>query len=139
MPLPPIICTVAPTMMLATVALAAFLIGFNKAGVAGTLGPFVTVLLALSLPADDAVGLLLPILIVADWFTLAAHWRQWNTAIYIRLLLASLVGIAVGSLVISVVSEIVLRRIIGVAMTHVRASGVDVLFIMTNPFMVMAW
>ena len=51
-----------------SVALAAFLIGFNKAGVAGTLGPFVTVLLALSIPADDAIGLLLPILIVADWF-----------------------------------------------------------------------
>ena len=62
--------------MIVGVAVAAFLIGFSKAGVAGTLGPIVTVLLALTIPADDAVGLLLPILIVADWFTLAAHWRQ---------------------------------------------------------------
>ncbi len=97
-------------------AIAAFLIGFNKAGVAGTLGPFVTVLLALSIPADDAVGLLLPILIVADWFTLAAHWRQWDTRIYGRLLMASLIGIAIGSVVISAVSETALRRIIAVAM-----------------------
>lgn len=102
--------------MVYSVGLAAFLIGFNKAGLAGTLGPFVTVLLALSIPADDAVGLLLPILIVADWFTLAAHWREWDTSIYLRLLLASLVGIAVGSVVISVVSETVLRRVIAVAM-----------------------
>ncbi len=102
--------------MLFSVALAAFLIGFNKAGVAGTLGPFVTVLLALSIPADDAIGLLLPILIVADWFTLAVHWKQWDGRIYGRLLLASLVGIVIGSLVISVVDEIALRRIIAVAM-----------------------
>lgn len=102
--------------MLFSVALAAFLIGFNKAGVAGTLGPFVTVLLALSIPADDAIGLLLPILIVADWFTLAAHWRQWDTRIYLRLLAAALLGIAVGSLVIAAVDEVTLRRIIAVTM-----------------------
>jgi hypothetical protein len=102
--------------MMFSVALAAFLIGFNKAGVAGTLGPFVTVLLALSIPADDAIGLLLPILIVADWFTLAAHWRQWDVRIYSRLLLASLIGILIGSLVISAVDETALRRIIAVAM-----------------------
>jgi uncharacterized membrane protein YfcA len=103
-------------MMIAAVALAAFLIGFNKAGVAGTLGPFVTVLLVLTMPAGDAVGLLLPILIVADWFTLAAHWGHWDSAIYLKLLLASLIGIAAGSLVISAVSETVLRRIIALAM-----------------------
>lgn len=103
-------------MMLITVALAAFLIGFNKAGVAGTLGPLVTVLLALTIPADDAIGLLLPILIVADWFTLAAHWRQWDTKIYLRLLVASLIGIAIGYVVISSVDESALRRIIAIAM-----------------------
>jgi uncharacterized membrane protein YfcA len=102
--------------MMLSVARAAFLIGFNKAGLAGTLGPFVTVLLALSIPADDAIGLLLPILIVADWFTLAAHWRQWDVRIYSRLLLASLIGILIGSLVISAVDETALRRIIAVAM-----------------------
>jgi uncharacterized membrane protein YfcA len=102
--------------MTVSVAVAAFLIGFNKAGVAGTLGPFVTVLLALSIPTDDAVGLLLPILIVADWFTLAAHWRQWDAAIYVRLLLAALIGVVVGSFIISAVSETTLRRIVAVAM-----------------------
>lgn len=102
--------------MLVTVGVAAFLIGFNKAGVAGTLGPFVTVLLALSMPADQAVGLLLPILIVADWFTVAAHWRRWDTGIYLRLLAAAVIGIVIGSEIISLVSEQVLRRIIAVTM-----------------------
>lgn len=102
--------------MIAVIALAAFLVGFSKAGVAGTLGPSVTVMVALAIPADDAVGLLLPILIIADWFTVAAHWKKWDVAIYRRLLVAALVGIAAGSLVISSVNEEMLRRIIAVAM-----------------------
>jgi uncharacterized membrane protein YfcA len=102
--------------MIAVVAVAAFLIGFSKAGVAGTLGPSVTVMVALAVPADDAVGLLLPILIVADWFTVAAHWRHWDGRIYRRLLLAALIGIAIGSLVLSSVDESLLQTIIAVAM-----------------------
>lgn len=102
--------------MIAVIALAAFLVGFSKAGLAGTLGPSVTVMVALSMPADDAVGLLLPILIIADWLTVAVHWRKWDVGIYRRLLVAALIGIAVGSLVISSVDEEMLRRIIAVAM-----------------------
>ncbi len=102
--------------MVALVALAAFLVGFSKAGVAGTLGPFVTVLMVLAIGADDAVGLLLPILIIADWFTVAAHWRNWDLSIYRRLLAAATVGIVIGSLIISAVDEAALRRIIAVAM-----------------------
>ena len=44
--------------MMISVALAAFLNGFNKAGVAGTLGSFVTAVVALSIPAYDATWLL---------------------------------------------------------------------------------
>lgn len=102
--------------MVGIVALAAFLIGFSKAGVAGTLGPFVTVLMALAIGADDAVGLLLPMLIIADWFTVAAHWRQWDSSIYRRLLAAATIGIVVGSLIISAIDEATLRRIIAMAM-----------------------
>jgi uncharacterized membrane protein YfcA len=102
--------------MFALVALAAFLVGFSKAGVAGTLGPIVTVILVLAIGADDAVGLLLPILIIADWFTVAAHWKHWDLPIYRRLLAAAAIGIVIGSLVISAIDEDTLRRIIAVAM-----------------------
>jgi hypothetical protein len=102
--------------LIALVALAAFLVGFSKAGVAGTLGPFVTVIMALALGADAAVGLLLPILIIADWFTVAAHWRQWDLPIYRRLLVAATVGIVIGSFIISSIDEAALRRLIAIAM-----------------------
>lgn len=102
--------------MIALVAFAAFLIGFGKSGVAGTLGPFVTVVMALALPADEAIGLLLPMLIVGDAFTLTAHWRRWDGTLLGPLIVAALGGIAAGSLVIAVVDEATLRRIIAVAM-----------------------
>lgn len=102
--------------MIPAVAAAAFLIGFGKAGIGGTLGPFVTVLVALTIPADDAIGLLLPMLIVADGFTVAVHWRRWDSPILMRLLAASAVGIAAASLVLSRISEPMLRRVIAVMM-----------------------
>lgn len=102
--------------MIIVIATAAFLIGFSKAGVGGTLGPFITVLVALALPADDAIGLLLPMLIVADWFTMSAHWRQWVTSIVLRLVAASTVGVAIGSTLVGSVSEAVLRNLIAIAM-----------------------
>jgi uncharacterized membrane protein YfcA len=102
--------------MIVAIAFAAFLIGFGKAGIGGTTGPFVTVLVALTIPADDAIGLLLPMLIVADGFAVAAHWRQWDRTILLRLLTTGAAGIATASLVISSISEPVLRRIIAVAL-----------------------
>ncbi|MCP3997480.1 MAG: sulfite exporter TauE/SafE family protein [bacterium] len=102
--------------MLIVTAIAGFLIGFSKAGVGGTLGPFVTVLVALTLPADDAIGLLLPMLIIADWSTMTAHWGQWVSPIVIRLLITTTLGIAVGSTLVGSVSEPALRNLIAIAM-----------------------
>ena len=102
--------------MILAIAAAAFLLGFGKAGVGGTVGPFVTVLVALTIPADDAIGLLLPMLIFADGFAVAAHWRRWDTTILLRLLAAAAVGICAASLILSNISEPLLRRIIAIAM-----------------------
>ncbi len=103
-------------VVLVAVAAAGLLLGLGKAGVAGTVGPFVTVLMALTIPADDAIGLLLPMLIVADAFSFAAHWRAWDGPVAARLVVSAIVGIAVGSLIISAISEPVLRRVIAVSM-----------------------
>jgi uncharacterized membrane protein YfcA len=98
------------------VALACLLLGFNKAGVAGTLGPFVTVIMVLAMPADQAVGLLLPMLIAADSFSVAAYWRQWETKLLGPLVAAAVIGIALGTFVISEISEDALQRLIAVAL-----------------------
>jgi uncharacterized membrane protein YfcA len=98
------------------VAFCAFLIAFAKSGTAGTLGPVAILLMVLVIPADEAVGLLLPMLIFADGFAVAAHWKRWDVPSALRLLTGAVVGIVLGTLVISSIGELVLRRIIGVAM-----------------------
>jgi hypothetical protein len=113
------------------VALACLLLGFNKAGVAGTLGPFVTVIMVLAMPADEAVGLLLPMLIAADSFALAAYWRKWETKLLWPLLAAAVIGIALGTFVISHISEEALQRLIAVALltfavVYIKQRGVEI-------------
>ncbi len=102
--------------MIVAIAIAAFLIGFEKAGVGGSLGHIVTVLVALTIPADDAIGLLLPMIILADWLAIGAHWRRWDKDILLRLLAMAAIGILLAGFAISSISEPMLRRIIAVAM-----------------------
>jgi len=61
-------------------ALAAMMVGFTKTGIAGA-GILVVPLLASIFGAKPSVGLLLPMLIVADVFGVAYHHRnaQWRT------------------------------------------------------------
>lgn len=102
--------------MIVALALAGLLLGFGKAGIAGTFGPIVTVLLVLAMPADDALGVLLPMLIFADVFSVAAYWRKWETRLLPPLIASSVVGVVAGTALLSIVSEEWLQRIIGVAM-----------------------
>jgi uncharacterized protein len=102
--------------MIWLIPLACLLLGFNKAGVAGTLGPFVTVIMVLALGADEAVGILLPMLIVADSFAVAAYWRKWETKLLWPLLSAAIIGIIGGTFVISHISETALQRLIAIAL-----------------------
>jgi len=91
-----------------------FLIGLSKAGFATGLGMLSTPLVAQAFPARQAVGLTLPLLCLADVFTLAVYWRQWDW----RLVKAPLVGTFFGILAamgfVTAISDAVLRRSIGV-------------------------
>jgi hypothetical protein len=108
--------------MTGAIAAAAFLIGFGKGGVAGGAGPFVTVLVALTLPADVALALILPMLLVGDAFAVAGYWRAWDGAVLRRLLPGAIVGIVVGAVTISLISEPTLRRLMAVVMLAFAAS-----------------
>ncbi len=99
---------------LIVVALACLMSGFSKGGLGGTLGALTTPMMALVMPIDLAIGILLPILIVADIFSLATHWRRWDWRIARLLLLGGLCGIGVGTIFISQVSAEQLRRTLGV-------------------------
>lgn len=89
------------------VALAISLIGIAKSGFGGGLGLIVVPIVTLALPAanpaysgDDALGLLLPLLIVGDVIAVWQYRREvaWN--IVVRLMPGAVVGILLGTALI---------------------------------------
>ena len=95
-------------------ALVIVLIGLSKGGLGGTLATLATPLMTLVLPANKVIGLLLPILIVADVFALAAHWNRWDKKQVLLLLPGAVVGMAIGTFFLASISADALRRLIGI-------------------------
>jgi uncharacterized membrane protein YfcA len=60
-------------LIILVVAVVAFLIGLSKGGLGGTAGAMATPMLALVMPADKVIGLVLPILMLADIFAVGLH------------------------------------------------------------------
>ncbi len=72
-----------------------------------------TPLLATAIPAKIAIGVVLPLLIVADFMTLGAYWKKWNFSL-VRFPLAGVVlGIAVGMAFVTTISDRFLKVSIG--------------------------
>lgn len=103
---------VTPLIMLG-VGTAGFLIGFSKAGIGGSLGPLVTVVAVLVLPPQAAIGLLLPMLLVGDVFSLGALWRRWDLREVGRLLPGMLIGVAAGTYLLAQAESQLLARLLG--------------------------
>lgn len=106
--------TVNPIVFYIMVAIIALIIGLAKGGLGGTLGALATPLLALVMPADQAIGLILPILIFADIFAVAFHWRRWNTKLVLLLTPGALLGATIGTFFITNAPTDVLRTALGV-------------------------
>jgi uncharacterized membrane protein YfcA len=95
------------------VALAAFLTGLSKGGLGGMTGALITPMMALVMPMEEAIGLLLPILMLGDAFALAAHWRGWDQRRIWILLAGAVAGVTVGTFVITTLPSSVLRKGLG--------------------------
>ncbi|MDH3303555.1 MAG: sulfite exporter TauE/SafE family protein, partial [Acidimicrobiia bacterium] len=93
---------VTATVVLA-VAAAAFLIGLAKGGLPG-FGPIVTVIVALAVPANVAIGILLPILMVGDVVALWALRGNIDRSVVRAIIPGSVVGVALASFVLSSLS-----------------------------------
>jgi uncharacterized membrane protein YfcA len=104
----------APLLARIVIALCAFLIGFSKGGLGGMMGALITALIALVMPVDRAIGMLLPMLIIGDVFALAAHWRKWESRIVRLLLPGTVLGVLAATLFIGSVSTETLRTTLGI-------------------------
>jgi uncharacterized membrane protein YfcA len=103
-----------PIVVNSVIGLSAFLIGLSKGGLGGMMGALITALMALVMPAEVAIGMLLPMLIVGDVFAVTAHWRRWDSRIVRLLIPGAALGTLVATLFITSISTDTLRLVLGV-------------------------
>src|SRR5687767_8592375 len=89
------------------------MIGFAKGGFGG-LGALLTPILALVLPVDSAVGVLLPMLMVGDAFAVYMYWKEWDIDLVKRMLPAGAVGALVGTALLAWLPPDRLRIVLGI-------------------------
>ena len=94
--------------------LGAFLVGLSKAGLATGLGMLTTPLVATAMPARTAIGLILPLLCLADVLTMGFYWKQWDWKAIRNLQIGGVIGIGIGMLFVSRVSNNALSLAIGI-------------------------
>jgi uncharacterized membrane protein YfcA len=94
--------------------LGAFFIGLSKAGFATGLGMLTTPLVATAMSAREAIGLVLPLLCVADALTMGIYWKQWDASAVRGPIVGAVVGIGVGMLFVNRVSNQTLALAIGI-------------------------
>ena len=91
----------------------AFIVGATKTGIPG-LGILAVPLMAAVLPAASSVGILLGILILADIFAVIYHRRNAQWSHILRMLPPAIVGIIIGFLAMSRITDKQLKPIIGI-------------------------
>ena len=98
------------------VALVWFMIGMSKGGLGAMLSAMNVPLLALVLPVKDVIGMMPPVLMLADLFAVGFHWKKWNRRLALLLIPASLIGLTVGTLFLANASGQLVRIVLGVIM-----------------------
>lgn len=98
---------------LAAALVAVVLVGLSKGGLGGAMALMGVPLMALAIPPVQAAGILLPILIAMDAVSLWA-WRGTYEARTLRLMLpGAMVGIGIGWATAALVSDAMVRLIVG--------------------------
>ncbi|MCP1167626.1 sulfite exporter TauE/SafE family protein [Limimaricola litoreus] len=93
---------------------AVVLVGLSKGGLGGALALLGVPIMALAIPPVQAAGILLPILLVMDAISLWAWRGQYHAATLKRMLPGAAIGIGIGWLTAALVSDAMVRLIVGV-------------------------
>ena len=92
-------------LYVACVAGAVIVIGIAKAGFGGGIGVLAVPLMAVALPVDQTVGVMLPVLIAGDVFSLAHHRGHESRPHTLWLITGAIVGILIGTAVLYALRE----------------------------------
>ncbi|MBT8423710.1 MAG: sulfite exporter TauE/SafE family protein [Silicimonas sp.] len=93
---------------------AVILAGVSKGGFGSGASFVAAPMLALILPPEMALGILMPVLLLIDAVTLKPYWRRWDMRQSILLLLGAVPGVALGILFWRIANPDMLRLLIGV-------------------------
>ena len=90
------------------------LIGVAKGGLGGLPGTLATPLMTLVMPPNQVVGLVLPMLMLADLFSIASYWRRWRTRLVLLLLPGGVAGVTIGTYFIKNASTELWKNVLAV-------------------------
>ncbi len=92
---------------------AVILFGISKGGFAGPMAILAVPLMSMAISPVIAAGIMLPILIVMDITALYFYWNKWKLDLVKLIIPPSLIGILIGSITFSYISDDGVRIIIG--------------------------
>lgn len=87
--------------------------GISKGGFGSGAAFAAASILALVLDPSVAVGLMLPLLMLMDVTALKAFWGRWDWGLSWRIMLGSIPGVALGTLIFKAANDDVIRLLIG--------------------------
>jgi len=92
---------------------AVMLFGISKGGFAGPIAILAVPLMSMTISPIIAAGIMLPILIIMDITALYFYWNKWKLDIVKLIIPPSIIGIIIGSITFSYISDDGVRVIIG--------------------------
>jgi uncharacterized membrane protein YfcA len=98
----------------ALAATAVMIAGISKGGFGAGVGLLATPLMALVISPAEAVGIMLPLLILIDQVGMGSYWRKWSWAAVRPIIIFGAVGIGIGTMVFQYISADALRLGLGV-------------------------
>ena len=110
--------------VLAVAVPAVLFAGISKAGFGSGASFAGATILALAIPPGQALGIMLPLLMVIDLATLKPYWRRWSWADARLLVLGALPGVALGAWLYRIADPDLFRLLIGgIALAFVAWQG----------------
>lgn len=98
----------------AVAILAVFIVGLSKSGLVGSMGMVAVPVLALVMPARDATGMMLPVLLAMDAIAIWIYRKDANWHVLRIMLPGALVGTILGWLLWSVVTDAQVLLAVGI-------------------------
>ena len=89
------------------------MVGFLKTSFSAGTGLVLTSTLSLVLPAPLVLGLISPLMLMSDPIAMRFYWRRWDVRQLWLLVPASILGLFIGTWTLTLLSEVSLRRTIG--------------------------